>query len=713
MNLKKKFVIGAASLALVAGMGVAPAMAANEKIIKLPNGYSVNLDTQRLAGVDRVETSLAAAKAQWKDNEASVKTIYVVGYDGLVDAATAGMIDNNPSLAGPVVSLPTNLSAQKLLGVDLKKTFPNATKIVAIGGTNVVSDEALKGIADYSEIPLTDRWGGKTRYETNITVVSKVFATPQRAYLTRGDNVVDALTAGTLHNGPVILVPQAGDVPQVTKDYVKSANLSEGNVVVIGGTGALSDEQAGKVFPSAKTIDTTPWTAPEILAGLKDKVRTAAILYLGQKDWQEQADSLGLSSEDANKPYDELNYSVLSAKTFFGLAASNTQVNAVEDRSKINSDAAINGADKDAFRGYYAVNEEVKKAKAKLDASDSILKLTQAIDTAETTAVQEDIAAEEFTAAKVNGGQQAQVKALVDALNAVYGSDVIKENLVEATQDGKGIANSGVFKFSPANGSSKAADANKAVFTGLNRDALNGLVAAAKKSADKVLNAKENGNTWTETDPNATLAQAAKGDENAMTAVLTINKPANGGAQAVVNKHVNLLALQELVNARAKQANDDVVGARKGLIDAVRTWYSANDKDGSTKSSSGTMYRLAGADRYETSAYVSVFQSKDQNARPFGGEGRSAMMKAQYLASGDDAHLIDSVFAGQMTKGTILLVPATGEVNSLVATELKRKGTKLSKGGEGIFPADTFAIGGKTAVSDEVFTAAMNALGSK
>ena len=28
MNLKKKFVIGAASLALVAGMGVAPAMAA-------------------------------------------------------------------------------------------------------------------------------------------------------------------------------------------------------------------------------------------------------------------------------------------------------------------------------------------------------------------------------------------------------------------------------------------------------------------------------------------------------------------------------------------------------------------------------------------------------------------------------------------------------------------------------------------------------------
>ena len=701
MNLKKKFVIGAASLALVAGMGVAPAMAAGEKIIKLPNGYSVNLDTQRLAGADRVETSLAAAKAQWKDNEANVKNIYVVGYNGLVDAATAGMIDNNPSLAGPVVALPTNLSAQKLLGVDLKKTFPNATKIVAIGGTGSVSDEALKGISEYSGITLTDRWGGKTRYETNIAVVSKAFATPTRAYLTRGDNVVDALTAGTLRNGPVILVPQAGDVPQATKDYVKSANLSDGNVVVIGGTGSLSDEQAAKVFPSSKAIETTPWTAPEILAGLKDKIRTEAIMYLGQKTWQEQADTLSLTSQDANKPDSELNYSVLSTKTFFGLGASGTTVNAVEDRSKINSDAAITGG-KDAFKGYYTVNEEVKKAYAKLDDPGAILKLTQAIDTAEKTAVQGDIAAEDFTKSKY--ASNAKVKALVEALNAVYGSEVIDENLVEETTDTKGIANSGVFMFSPANGSPKAADANKAVFTGLNQSALKGLVAAAKTSTDKVLNAKQDGDSWTESSPNATLAQAAKGDENAMTAVLGV---------ASTNKHVNLLALQELVKERAKQAKADVDGARNGLITAVRAYYTAADKDGSTQSSSGTMFRLAGADRYETSAYVSVFQSKATTARPFGGEGRDQQMKAQYLASGGDAFLIDSVFAGQLTKGTILLVPPTGEVNSLVATELKRKGTKVSKGGEGIFPADTFTVGGKSAISDEVFTAAMNALGSK
>ena len=704
MNLKKKFVIGAASLALVAGMGVAPAMAANEKIIKLPNGYAVNLDTQRLAGADRVETSLAAAKAEWKDNEANVKTIYVVGYDGLVDAATAGMIDNNPSLAGPVVALPKAMSAQKLLGVDLKKTFPNATKIVAIGGTSSVSDEALKGISEYSGITLTDRWGGATRYETNIAVVSKAFATPTRAYLTRGDNVVDALTAGTLHNGPVILVPQAGDVPQATKNYVQSANLSEGDVVVIGGTNSLSDEQAGKVFPSVKTIETTPWTAPEILAGLKDKIRTEAIMYLGQKTWQEQADNLDLTSAEANKPDAELNYDVLSTKTFFGLGASSTTVKAVEDRSKINSDAAITGGD-DAFEGYYAVNEEVKKAKAKLDAPTAILQLTQAIATAERKAAQGSIAAEEFTAAKALGSSaNADVKALVDALNAVYGSDVIKENLVEETTDSKGIANSGVFTFSPANGSPKAVDTNKAVFTGLNGEALKGLVAAAKTSTDKVLNAKQDNDTWTETSPNATLAQAAKGDENAMTAVLTV---------ATTNKHVNLLALQELVDARADQAKRDVDGAHAGLIKAVRDYYTAADKDGSTQSSSGTMVRLAGADRYETSAYVSVFQSKAANARPFGGEDRAASMKAQYLASGGDAFLIDSVFAGQLTKGTILLVPPTGEVNSLVATELKRKGTKVSKGGEGIFPADTFTVGGKNAVSDEVFTAAMNALGSK
>ncbi|STY80874.1 hypothetical protein [Mobiluncus curtisii] len=78
MNLKKKFVIGAASLALVAGMGVAPAMAAPGDKIVLPGGQSFD----RVAGAERVETSLKVAMKAAKDDAAKARKVYLVNYKG-------------------------------------------------------------------------------------------------------------------------------------------------------------------------------------------------------------------------------------------------------------------------------------------------------------------------------------------------------------------------------------------------------------------------------------------------------------------------------------------------------------------------------------------------------------------------------------------------------------------------------------------------------
>lgn len=84
----------------------------------------------------------------------------------------------------------------------------------------------------------------------------------------------------------------------------------------------------------------------------------------------------------------------------------------------------------------------------------------------------------------------------------------------------------------------------------------------------------------------------------------------------------------------------------------------------------------------------------------------------QYLASGDDAHLADSVFAGQLQKGTILLVPTDGELNTLTKLELARKGAQkfANPMGETIFGSQVFTVGGKAAVSDDVFIDAVKAL---
>ena len=78
MNLKKKFVIGAASLALVAGMGVAPAMAAVGDDIVLPGGQTFS----RLSGESRFETAKEIAKHA-KASGAAYTKVYLVAADAL------------------------------------------------------------------------------------------------------------------------------------------------------------------------------------------------------------------------------------------------------------------------------------------------------------------------------------------------------------------------------------------------------------------------------------------------------------------------------------------------------------------------------------------------------------------------------------------------------------------------------------------------------
>ena len=70
MNLKKKFVIGAASVALVAGMGgvAAPAAVAAPS---LPGSISV---LGRLAGMDRVSTSLEVAAHEFGKRDGTINS---------------------------------------------------------------------------------------------------------------------------------------------------------------------------------------------------------------------------------------------------------------------------------------------------------------------------------------------------------------------------------------------------------------------------------------------------------------------------------------------------------------------------------------------------------------------------------------------------------------------------------------------------------------
>ncbi|WP_278972159.1 cell wall-binding repeat-containing protein [Mobiluncus mulieris] len=243
MNLKKKIVVGVASAALIASMGVTPAFAdkgvnthdTGNKVV-FPDGGSFT----RLSGDSRFDTAMAVAEQTYKDSGKKLKVAYLVSSsdDSMVDAATSGMLKD-----GVVLLVSDNKAQQLLLGASIKEKFPTVSKLVAVGGTAVVSDDAIANVKKMdSKVTTTDRLGGKDRYETNVAVAKAVFKKGDginRVYFTRGDLIVDALTAGAVANGPVLLVRPTGDVSEATKDYYQGLPTTRMSDVIIGGDKAL------------------------------------------------------------------------------------------------------------------------------------------------------------------------------------------------------------------------------------------------------------------------------------------------------------------------------------------------------------------------------------------------------------------------------------------------------------------------------------------
>ena len=730
MNLKKKFVIGAASLALVAGMGVAPAMAYQ---FDLPNGLTVDTTAQRYAGDNRVETSLAAAKAAYKDHENDAEIVYLVGYNGLPDAASAGMLDNNSATRGAVVAIPNDLKEQKLFALAIKKAFPKVKKFVALGGTGVVSDEALKAMADTAEVTKTARIGGKNRYETNVAIIKSVDPAPHRIYVARGDVLADGVTAGTLTNGMLVLLPPTGDIPQATKDYVK-ANATNLQVVVLGGPTVLSDEQVSKMFDSGKKIDTTPWTAAGIQAKLKADVQKYAALYYGQNTWQgnnatgaaqtpaQLADVAAAPSEVSkfwNMPYDKIDLTLAKldvkqtpanaaddvANGFWGMPAganvdllAATNVIRTEETSDISVDKPVadgTAAKKNKwFAGYLPLKWDSIAAASALEGKTtddgSIAKRQAEMADAVKDAVKAGAACTNLaTVAGVNTDKTDAVQA---KLALLFGTEALKANL--ATVKDSKLAGNGWYA---CNGAGK--------LIGMNQEAINDQVAADMKSSSNIwkddASAESNAATGT-----IAYKDAIKRSSADMAAMLTATK--------ADNKFTNWVAIQKGVNARKVDFDKREAEGKKALIDAMRDYLSAADPNGTKRDSKSGQVRIYGENRYATSAYVSVFQSKP-GAYPTStvGEHRWGDFSKQYLAGGADANLIDSVFAGQLLEGTILLVPPTGEVNDTVKLELARKGgfpKNESQLTEGIFPTSVYTVGGTGAVADDVFVAAVKAM---
>jgi putative cell wall-binding protein len=185
----------------------------------------------RIGGEDRFETSALISAATFPEDVPVAYIASGANYpDALSAAAAAGAQD------APVLLVHKDEVPQVIVD-ELSRLNP--TRVVIVGGTDVISDRVQTIVGKYS---LTSRIGGATRFETSALLSATFEPGVDVAYIASGSNYPDALAgaaaAGSM-GGPVLLV-HGTEIPAAV--LTELARLEPKEIVVLGGTAAISSE---------------------------------------------------------------------------------------------------------------------------------------------------------------------------------------------------------------------------------------------------------------------------------------------------------------------------------------------------------------------------------------------------------------------------------------------------------------------------------------
>ncbi len=174
----------------------------------------------RLAGPDRISTSVAVARYAFPQGaqHAYLAHGFGAGGQGSPDAVSAGGVSDGP-----------------ILWVNPRRGLEPATARL-LSDLGVTQRHQL-GWVDLN-VPVTDRIGSFDRYTASVAIAEHTFGlSPVTVYLARGDVFSDAAAAGSLNDGPVLLV-QPTTLPRAVCTYLRRSVPV--NVIALGSTASVS-----------------------------------------------------------------------------------------------------------------------------------------------------------------------------------------------------------------------------------------------------------------------------------------------------------------------------------------------------------------------------------------------------------------------------------------------------------------------------------------
>jgi putative cell wall-binding protein len=181
--------------------------------------HDIDLGAERLAGTDRILTSIAISQSLYADQGAGV--VVLTRSDGFADALAGAPLA--VGLGGPVLLNPTSHLNSSVAQEIQRVLDPGAALVILLGGEAALSpavEDSLNGMGFD-----TLRIDGANRYETarNIAeLITFLGGEPSTILLATGLSFADALSAGAVASnvGGVVLLSQDGAAAGPTNEFI-------------------------------------------------------------------------------------------------------------------------------------------------------------------------------------------------------------------------------------------------------------------------------------------------------------------------------------------------------------------------------------------------------------------------------------------------------------------------------------------------------------
>lgn len=204
-------------------------------------------DIRRLAGGDRYATAAAISRSRFGGGASTVFIATGGSFPDALAGSPAAAKANGPILLTGRDSLPAATVTE------LNRLNPS--RIVILGGTGSVSTAVASRLGGYADNLV--RWAGADRFATAAAISRSSFAPGVAAvYIATGSTFPDALSGGAVagRNGGPILLVKRGALPSATATELD--RLNPGKIIILGGTGAVSNAVADAVrrFATSGTV---------------------------------------------------------------------------------------------------------------------------------------------------------------------------------------------------------------------------------------------------------------------------------------------------------------------------------------------------------------------------------------------------------------------------------------------------------------------------